>query len=203
MPVPVPPEPEFGAPVAGPSPSPEGLALLALRRSASAVTLAEPGPGEAEVRDLLRIGARVPDHGKMFPWRFIVLSKETRAEMAAKLAPFADGQPDPAKARATLAKLTTPPVTIAVISRLTESKIPDWEQQLSAGAVCQTLLLAAQAMGYGANWITDWYAYDLEGRALLGLDCNERVAGFVHIGTPPSAPLERVRPDVDSLTEWR
>ena len=93
---------------------------------------------------------------------------------------------------------------MAVISRTVDCPIPEWEQVLSSGAVCTNLLLAADAMGYGANWITDWYAYDTAALALLGLDANERIAGYVHIGTAADAPLERVRPDLAAVTSrWR
>jgi nitroreductase len=89
------------------------------------------------------------------------------------------------------------------VSRLQEGTIPEWEQRLSSAAVCMTLLIAAQAMGYGANWITDWYAYDPAAVLLLGLDARERIAGFVHLGTPAEAPLERVRPEVETLvSRW-
>jgi nitroreductase len=91
-----------------------------------------------------------------------------------------------------------------VISRVTDGEIPEWEQRLSSGAVCMTLIIAAQAMGYGANWITDWYAYDAEAGRLLGLGEGERVAGFVHLGASKETPLERVRPDLGALvSEWR
>ena len=97
-----------------------------------------------------------------------------------------------------------PPLPVAVISRHVPSDIPEWEQRLSAGAVCALLIIAAQAMGYGANWITDWYAYDADARAVLGLDADELVAGFVHLGTAGEAPLERARPALDDLVgEWR
>ena len=100
-----------------------------------------------------------------------------------------------------LAKLAAAPVTVLVVSRVDPTaKIPAWEQELSAGAVCTMLLVAAAAMGFGANWITDWYAFDANACAALGLDTGERVAGFVHIGTAPEAPLERARPDISTLT---
>ena len=93
---------------------------------------------------------------------------------------------------------------MAVVSRLSPGEIPEWEQRLSSGAVCMTLIIAAQAMGYGANWITDWYADDEDARRLLGLAEGERVAGFVHLGTSAETPLERVRPDVAALaSDWR
>ena len=113
----------------------------------------------------------------------------------------AAGRPDAAKSEAKLGKIRTPPLCVAVISRPVRGDIPDWEQELSAGAVCTLLLIAAQASGYGANWITDWYAYDRGAVALLGLGDGEHVAGFVQIGTASEAPQERVRPDVDALIE--
>jgi nitroreductase len=184
--------------------SPSTLLFLARRRSASAVTLRAPGPDTAELTRLLTLAARVPDHGKLSPWRFVILEGAAKARFVAALEAIAARRPDDAKAAAKLAKIRTPPLTVAVISRFTEGEIPEWEQRLSAGAVCAMLIIAAQAMGYGANWITDWYAYDSDAQRLLGLVGNERVAGFVHLGTPDEAPLERVRPDVASLTsEWK
>ena len=199
MPIPVPDPPEFGAPVEAARPSPETLALLARRRSASAQALTAPGPSPEELRTLLRLAARVPDHGKLFPWRFIVLEGDAKAAYARALEPLAADQPNPEKALATLAKLKNPPLCVAVISRVIDCPIPEWEQVLSSGAVCTNLLLAADAMGYGANWITDWYAYDDRAKALLGLEPNERVAGFVHLGSPAEPPAERARPDLDKL----
>ena len=108
------------------------------------------------------------------------------------------------KLKAKLGKIKAPPLTVAVISRVRPGEIPEWEQRLSAGAVCMTLIVAAQAMGYGANWITDWYAYDEAALRLLGLREGEQVAGYVHLGTSAEAPLERVRPDVSAIVEaWR
>jgi nitroreductase len=101
-----------------------------------------------------------------------------------------------------LGKLKTPPLAIAVISSPKPGAIPEWEQLLSAGAVCTNLTYAALAMGYGANWITDWYAYDAEACARLGLSASEKVAGFILIGTPREPPLERERPDPQALTSW-
>ena len=91
------------------------------------------------------------------------------------------------------------PLSVVVVSRVIESAIPEWEQPLSSAAVCMNLLIAAEAMGYAANWITDWYAYDDRARGLLGLAPQERVAGFVHLGTLSEPPMERVRPEVDKL----
>ncbi len=199
-----PPEPPaFGQPLAL-SRSAEVLRFLARRRSASALTLCEPGPTENERADLLRLAARAPDHGKLFPWRFIVLEGEAKRAFVKSLGNLAAHRPDADKAVIKLGKIAAPPLTIAVVSRFTEGEIPEWEQRLSAGAVAMLLVIAAGALGYGANWITDWYAYDAQALELLGLKAGERVAGFVHIGTPREAPLERVRPDVDALTTiWR
>jgi nitroreductase len=195
-----PPAPEFGAPCPV-QPSPEALALLARRRSASALTLRAPGPGPDELDALIRLAARVPDHGKLSPWRFLVLEGEAKARFVEGLRALAPRQEQPEKAEAVLAKIAAPPVTVAVLASSKEAKIPQWEQQLSAGAVCMSFLIAVQAMGYGANWITDWYAYDAEALALLGAREGERVAGFVHLGTPAEVPLERVRPDLSQIVE--
>ena len=199
LPLTVPEAPEFGAPVDIARASPQTLVLMAHRRSASAPVLTTPAPSPSELEQLLRLGARVPDHGKLFPWRFIVLEGQAKADYAAALGPLAADQPAPDKALAVLAKLRNPPLTVAVVSRVTECAIPDWEQILSSGAVCMNLLIAAEAMGYAANWITDWYAYDERARRLLGLEPHERIAGFIHLGTSPSPPLERVRPEIEKL----
>ncbi|HEY5288643.1 MAG TPA: nitroreductase family protein [Caulobacteraceae bacterium] len=194
--------PAFGdpLPIEG---SPETLAFLTRRRSASALTLTAPAPSETELATLLALAARVPDHGKLSPWRFVILRSEAKARFVRALEGIAERRPDAARATAKLGKIRTPPLTVAVISRASEGEIPIWEQRLSAGAVCAMLIIAAQAMGYGANWITDWYAYDADAGRLLGLAEGEQVAGFVHLGTASEAPLERVRPDVAAITsEW-
>jgi nitroreductase len=199
----VPPAPEFGQATPFGQVSEQTLTLLALRRSATPQALVAPAPSGQALKDLLRLAARVPDHGKLAPWRFIVLEGAAKTELAARLEGLAAEQPDPAKASKTLFKLRGPPLCVAVISRVdAQASIPVWEQELSAGACCMTLVLAATAMGFGANWITDWYAFDPRALALLGLHSGERVAGFVLIGTPNEAPLERVRPDVDAITSY-
>jgi nitroreductase len=181
--------------------SPTTLAFLARRRSASAMTLAAPAPSADELDLLLRLAARVPDHGKLAPWRFVILEGAAKTAFVAGLETIAQRRPDAAKAVAKLGKIRVPPLTVTVISRATEGgEIPIWEQRLSAGAVCLQMVIAAEAMGYGANWITDWYAYDADALALLGLGEGEQLAGFVHLGTAAEAPLERVRPDVAAIT---
>ena len=198
----LPPEPEFGAALPAPARSEEVLRFLALRRSASAATLAEPAPSAEELAELLRLAARAPDHGKLFPWRFIVLEGEAKAAFVSRLEALAGDCAEPDKARGALFKLRIPPMGVVVVSRFIEGKIPEWEQRLSAGAVALGLVNGAQAMGYGANWITDWYAFDPRVDAVLGLAEGEKIAGFVYLGTAGEPPLERVRPDVANLTSW-
>ncbi len=184
-------------------PAPDTLAFLARRRSASAATLAEPGPTGDQLSALLTLASRAPDHGKLAPWRFIILDGGAKAAFVARLEAIAASKPGGEKLAAKLGKLRIPPLSVVVISRHLPGKIPEWEQRLSAGAVCTLTIIAAQAMGYGANWITDWYAYDPDAVGLLGLARDELVAGFIHIGTPTEAPLERIRPDLATLvTTW-
>jgi len=184
--------------------SPPTLAFLARRRSASAPALRAPGPNESELRQMLRLAARAPDHGKLAPWRFVILRGAGKRAFVRSLEAIAEGRPDAVKASAKLRKIRIPPLTVAVVSRFAPGKIPEWEQRLSAGAVCMLLAIAAQAMGYGASWITDWYAYDAAATRLLGLGDGEKVAGFVHVGTPVEAPFERARPDIGAITSvWK
>jgi nitroreductase len=196
---PIPPAPEFGEPCP-PQTSADTLALLARRRSSSAQTLLAPGPTAAQLDDLIRLAARVPDHGKLTPWRFVVMEGAPKAELVGRLAALAQSQDNPTKAKAALAKLSTPPTTVMVVFSPKPPIKPLWEQELSAGAVCMTFLIAAEAMGLGANWITDWYAYDEQARPWLGLKDGEQVAGFIHLGQPQEPPLERARPDLSALT---
>jgi len=198
----LPPAPEFGAalPV---EPSAETLRFLALRRSTSALTLEAPAPSRAQLADLIRIAARTPDHGKLTPWRFIVLDAEDKAVFAARLEAIASARDDKLLV-AKLGKLKIPPLAVVVVSSPRSGAIPEWEQILSAGAVCTHLLDAALAMGFGANWITDWYSYDAQALEILGLGQGEKVAGLVLLGAASEPPLERERPDVTPLTtRWR
>ncbi len=197
----VPPAPEFGAPCPI-APSAPTLALMAARRSASAQTLGGEGPDAAQLDALLRLAARAPDHGKMTPWRFVVL-REGKAAFVEALRRLVPHQPNPGKAEASLAKIAAPPLAVAVLSAPRPGGKPVWEQELSAGAVCMNLLLAAEAMGFGANWITDWYGYDPAALALLGARDGEKLAGWIMLGAPSDPPLERVRPDMAALvSEW-
>ncbi len=195
----VPPAPAFGE-VLPIEASPEVVAFLAKRRSASAMTLTAPGPDDAQLADILRLAARVPDHGKLAPWRFVILKGEAKAVFAERITALADSQANPVKANAALRKLTRPPVCVAVISRHLDGEIPEWEQRQSAAAVCHQLLLSASALGWGANWITDWYSYDPRALEILGLIPGEKVAGYLYLGTSTEAPQERPRPDVAAIT---
>ena len=181
---------------------PDVLAFLKRRRSNSALTLTAPAPSEAQIETLLGLATRVPDHGKLAPWRFILLKAQAKAEFAAELEGLALKRED-TRAAAKLGKLKAPPMAIAVVSSPKSSDIPEWEQWLSAGAVCTNLLYGALAMGFGANWITDWYAYDAEALAILGLSPGEKVAGYIFIGTPNAPAQERECPDLAHLvTHW-
>jgi len=187
-----------------PVPSAEMQARLAVRRSAPAQALTGPGPSRAEIERILQLGARTPDHGKLFPWRFVVMGPESRAVLAERLLPHAARQADPVKARNVLSKLTAPPLSILVVSTpVGGHKVPVWEQQLSAGAACMNLEHAANALGYSASWITDWYSYDPQAVELLGLVPGEQVAGFIHVGTLAEPPLERPRPDMAAKVDYR
>ena len=192
---------EFGKPLPQKA-SGEVLEALFNRRSAPAPTLGLPGPSPEEMDLLIRIGLRVPDHGKIGPWRVVRFTPEAKARAVEKLKALAESRGDRKDAGA-LIKMSAPPQMLMVVSApLQPHKIPLWEQQLSAAAVCQNLLIAAGAMGYGANWITDWYAYDAEARAILGVTPDENVAGFVYLGTPTEPPLERERPDYEARVSW-
>ncbi|GLK50449.1 nitroreductase [Brevundimonas intermedia] len=187
---------ELNQPLPAPVPSQELRDRLAQRRSAPAQALAAPGPTDAELDEILTLGARTPDHGKLFPWRFVVLGPLSRAEIAEKLTVLAELHNRPAKHQAVLAKLTAAPVTILVVSAPVPNAKPIWEQHLSAGAVCMNLEHAAGGFGYSSSWITDWYSYDPQATALFGLTEGETVAGFIHIGTLTEPALERPRPDM-------
>lgn len=175
------------------------LQLLANRRSAKAALLSGPGPSPAEIERILTIAARVPDHKRMVPWRFIVFEGEARARfgevLAATLAIEDKETPSPVRLEAERGRFLRAPLVVAVVSRVVESPgAPEWEQVLSCGAAAMNLCLAANASGYGTCWITEWYAYSPGVRAALGLGANERVAGFVYIGTEKEKQPDRERP---------
>lgn len=173
------------------------LDLLARRRSVPPKFMQGPGPSQAEIDRLLTLASRVPDHGKLAPWRFVTIGPNTQARFAEALVEFTrEDQPEATdemlqRERERFAS----PLVIAVISTAKpHPKIPEWEQELSAGAVCMNLVTAATAMGFGASWLTGWQSYDPRFLALLGVKDGERVAGLIHIGTPKETPADRPRP---------
>lgn len=184
-------------------PAPETLNLLLSRRSGSAKMMKGPGPNADQLRKILAAGVRVPDHGKLTPWRFIVFEGDGRARMGAILAESIAGERDisPERIEQERNRFMRAPVVIGVVSRVREQiPIPVWEQQLSAGAVCMTMVLAAHAMGFVANWITEWCAYHPLVLAKIGLKPTERIAGYIYIGHPVEPLEDRPRPPVDSIT---
>ncbi|MCV9965391.1 nitroreductase [Pararhizobium sp. BT-229] len=179
---------------------------LATRRSIPAFQMGGPGPGTAEIEEMLKLASRVPDHGKLAPWRFIVYRGEERARLSAELAKMAlAARPDLSEEMIKVenTRLTRAPVVVAVVSRAAPHfKVPEWEQLMSAGAVCLNLLMAANAHGYASNWLTEWYAFDEKAYPLLGVQPGERIAGFIHIGTPQVPPTERPRPELADIVTW-
>jgi nitroreductase len=183
------------------------LELLKTRRSVKPMDLLPPGPSDDEIHTLLSIASRVPDHGKLAPWRFIIFEGEAREKAGALIAEvFAQSNPQASADQLVFerSRLARAPLVIAVVSRAAPHvKIPEWEQQLSAGASCMALVIAANAMGYATSWITEWYAYDRRILDRLGLAPHERIAGFVHIGRPRHTPEDRDRPRLqDLVTRW-
>jgi nitroreductase len=185
-------------------PAPHALDLLLSRRSGSAKAMGEPGPSREQLAAILKAGARAPDHGKLFPWRFIVFEGDGRARFGRMLGEIleAEGERERQIDEETKRFLRAP-LVVGVISAARELiKIPVWEQELSAGAVCQNLLIAAHASGFVANWITEWYAYHPKVKERLGLKPGERVAGFIYVGTSTVELEERPRPEMDKIVSY-
>lgn len=177
--------------------------FLLTRNSAPIPDLKAPAPTDSEIETILTAASRVPDHGRLAPWRFILYRGDARAQVGEKLAELAESREGPlteGRRNQELTRFSRAPLVIGVISSPKESpKIPHWEMFLSAGAAAMNLVLAANALGYGTNWITNWYSDVEEGRAILGLVPHERVVGFVHIGSYEGTAPERPRPDVRTL----
>ena len=184
---------------------PEVMEFLLSRRSRPAKTLGPGGPDRAGLLRILTAAARSPDHAKLEPWRFVVIEGQARERAAALALVRAEAlELDEKSTGKAVAGFTQGDIIVAVISSPKPSaKVPPWEQQLSAGAVCLALLNAALASGWGANWLTGPMAYDpVFRRDLLGCAEGEAVAGFIHIGAETVAPPERPRPDLAALTTW-
>ena len=182
--------------------------FLKTRRSNLAKVMGGPGPSEAELSKLLKIAARVPDHRKLAPWRFVVFTGQARADFGQYIgAAFMKNNPEASQDRAIFegARFLRAPAVVGVISSPVECKraTPIWEQQLSSGIVCYNLMIAAQAAGYGAQWLTEWYAYETDIHAVLGMGAGDQVAGFVYIGTALEPSKERARPDMtEKISYW-
>ena len=165
-----------------------------------------PGPDAGQLRLILAAGARVPDHGKLAPWRFIVFEGAARERMGEVLVEaLRANEPEASEERVALerGRFLRAPVIIGVVSRVRAGiAIPEWEQVLSSGAVCQTMLIAAHALGHVGNWITEWCAYDPRVKERLGLGESERIAGFLYFGTAAVVLEERIRPELDGLVTY-
>jgi nitroreductase len=182
---------------------PDALELLKYRRSVKPREMTGPGPSPAELDTILTIGARVPDHGKLAPWRFIVFEGDARlraGDVIAKV--FARKNPQAAAADIEVERkrLTDAPLVLGVVSfTKPHPKVPPWEQELSAGASAMNLVTAATALGYGACWLTGWFAFDRDVLEGLGLKPDEKLAGFIHIGTPSKPNEDRPRPALSEI----
>ncbi|MBC7771246.1 MAG: nitroreductase [Pyrinomonadaceae bacterium] len=187
------------------------IELLRTRRSPKLASLTTPGPGEDQIAAMLTIASRVPDHGKLVPWRFIVIAGDRRHDLGRVIGEVFDADNPAAdallKAEARR-RLAYAPLVIAVVfcprcdpadAQRPHPKVPEWEQVLSAGAACMNLLIAAKAMGYGGTWLTEWYGYDRRVLSALGLLPQERLAGFVHVGTEPEPREDRTRPPLSEI----
>jgi nitroreductase len=185
----------------------DALELLKTRKSISAAFLAEPGPSEAELAEILTVAVRVPDHGKLTPWRFILFQGDARKAAGEALARlFAERNPgaDPKQLDEERARLARAPLVIGVVSTAApHAKIPEFEQLLSASNAAFNLELAAHALGYAAQWTTGWIAYDADAGKILGLKDGERFVGFIHIGTSTVPFTDRPRPALsDIVSTW-
>jgi nitroreductase len=176
----------------------ETIDLLRRRRSLPPQGMTGPGPNAEEIETLLKIASRVPDHGKLAPWRFLLFERGARDKagvLAADLLKRDDPNASESRLQAELGRFSRAPLVIGVISRAAPHvKIPEWEQMLSAGAACMNLVIAANALGYVAAWLTEWCAYDRRFCEAIGLAPHEKIAGFVHIGRPNLISEDRVRP---------
>lgn len=184
----------------------EIIDFLLARRSVLVAMLREPGPDPDQLQKILTAGARVPDHGKLEPWRFVVFQGDARAKFGTHLAKaFEAENPDAGREQIEeeRKRFERAPVVVGVIASPKEHfKIPEREQLLSAGAVCQNILTASLSLGFGAQWLTQWPAYSETISRHLNLEKNEKVAGFIYIGTAEALPADRARPDLDEITEF-
>jgi len=186
--------------------SPETLDYLLNRRSVPAPSLNAPAPSRAELDTILTAASRVPDHKKLCPWYFLVFEGDVCVGLGETIKDiYLRENPDFKEKRIAIeeTRFTRAPLVVAVISRIRDGGAPMWEQILSCGAVCMNMLHASYASGYAAQWLTEWYSFNSEFKAHLGLDERDHIAGFIHIGTPDNVPEDRARPDLSNLvTYW-
>lgn len=182
------------------------IELLRRRRSLPPQGMAGPGPTREEIETLLTIASRVPDHGKLTPWRFLVFegaARDRAGAIAAGILRSDDPAISDARIQAESTRFSRAPLVIGVISRAAPHvKIPEWEQVLSAGAACMNLAIAANAMNYVTSWLTEWCAYDRRFCDAVGLGPNEKFAGFIYIGRPNMISEDRVRPALGAVSSW-
>lgn len=179
---------------------------LLTRRSTPLKNMGDKGPDKNQIEQILQAAVRVPDHNKLAPWWFVVFEGENRKKFGGILKQaylLEDPEASPAKLELESERLFRAPVVIAVISRLKEGKAPQWEQMLSAGACCYNLCLAANALGFGTNWLTEWYSFNPIVHKALGMDERDNIAGFIYIGEQAEKPEERDRPSLpDIVNHW-
>jgi len=181
--------------------------FLLKRRSIVVRDMAEPGPDDAEIEKIMRAGMRVPDHGRLTPWRFIVIKGEAREKLGKVLGEaFRKANPECIDEQVEIEeeRFLRAPTVIAVVSHVTPAhKIPEWEQILSSGAACQTMLISALSMGFAAQWITEWYAYNEDVKKALGVAPGDRIAGYLYLGSLQQPPTDRERPEYENIvSEW-
>ena len=176
---------------------------LKSRRSDLAMTLVDPAPDGGDIETMITLASRVPDHGKLAPWRFVEYGFNDRKKLADILIGMSDQETDVDRKMSRekeIARFQSAPLVIGVISCAhTHPKVPEWEQVLSAGAVTMQLLVAANALGYGSQWLTGWYTRNENALKLLGVGDEEQVAGMVHIGTPSAQKTDRTRPSLSDI----
>jgi nitroreductase len=182
------------------------LALLKTRRSGKPRDLVAPGPDDAQLRQILEVALRTPDHGKLAPWRFVIVPQDRRAALAALLErAYRAEKPDAGRLEIEAMHQfahQAPTLVVALSAPVADSKIPLWEQQLSAGAAIMNLLHVTHALGFAGGWLTGWPSYNEDVRAAFGKE-GEKIAGFVFIGTPGKPQEERPRPDYDAIvSNW-
>lgn len=192
-----------------PGTHPEVTDFLETRRSNLAKAMTGPGPSADELSRILAIGARVPDHRKLAPWRFIIFQDEARVSIGTHIrTAFEAEYPHAPEDRKTFEaeRFLRAPVVVAVVSAPVECPrgTPEWEQILSAGAVCYNMVIGAQSLGYAAQWLTEWYSYDQAVTAAMGLQTGERIAGLIYMGSTDTPPTERARPELETkITYWK